>query len=328
MNREQFVQIDKIKSETRNIQTGVPQGSKLAATLFIIYINSIFNLNLKGTPQFYADDGTFMYAAETMDEISKNISADLETINLWCNKHLLKINLEKTNFIIFNNYKEIPNMSLFPGIFFKNTLIARVEKMKYLGIWFDSNLNWSEQIRSMKIKLAPLNLAIYRNRNLIPKKQQWLLYEAYFMSKINYLNPIWNRCNDTKLDELQRLQNKIIKNILCLPIRTPTTMLYDTKLNIRKTCILQTLMAFFKIKNNLIKHNLELTVAENQFYSFRNNRNIRSIFFRTARSTNSIRNYGVRIFNRLPENVKTCSNILAFKRSVQTLLLQNFNFEI
>lgn len=59
IDRKQFVQIKEFKSSIKTIKTGVPQGSKLAATLFLIYINNIFKLELKGTPQFYADDGTF-----------------------------------------------------------------------------------------------------------------------------------------------------------------------------------------------------------------------------------------------------------------------------
>lgn len=328
LNRQQFVQINKVKSEMIEVHTGVPQGSKLAATLFIIYINSIFKLKLKGTPQFFADDGTFLYEADTYQEIKENIKTDLQMINQWCNIHLLKINLEKTNFIIFNNYKNIPNINDFPGIVFNNTLIKRVEKMKYLGLWVDSKLNWTEHLKNITTKLVPLNFAIYRNRRHIPKKQLWMLYDAYFMSHINYLNPIWNRCPHTKLEEIQRLQNKIIKNILCLPLRTPTTTLYSTRLNIKKTCILQTLITVYKIKNNLIRNNIPLTLSQNPTYSLRNDRNIRSIFFRTTRSAHSIKNYGVRIYNKLPENVKVCTSLIHFKRKVKTLLFQNFNFNI
>lgn len=53
---------------------GVPRGSKLAGTLFIISINGIFNLNLKREPRFYADDGTFVYEAETYQELIDKIT--------------------------------------------------------------------------------------------------------------------------------------------------------------------------------------------------------------------------------------------------------------
>lgn len=327
-NREQFVEINNVRSSNRIIQTGVPQGSKLAATLFLIYINNALKLNLKGTPQFYADDGSFMYAENSFEELISSITCDLKVIEQWFNKNFLKINLEKTNFIIFKNYKPLPDMDEFPGIIYNNVRIRRVEKLKYLGIWFDTSLNWSEHINSLKLKLIPFNFALYRNRNIIPQKQLWLLYNAYFMSQINYLNPIWSRCADYKISELQRLQNKVIKNILSLPIRTSTASLYEHRLNIKKNCILQTLLVVFKIKNNMIKNNLDLNVISSSAYSLRNITNIRSTFFRTGKSANSIRNYGVKLFNKLPGNVKTCTNTDTFKKYVTMLLLQNYNFDI
>lgn len=52
-DRKQFVHINNVKSETLNVKCGVPQGSKLASQFFIIIINSIFKLTLKGKAQFW-----------------------------------------------------------------------------------------------------------------------------------------------------------------------------------------------------------------------------------------------------------------------------------
>ena len=41
LNREQFFKIDSVKSAQQNIECGVPQGSILALTLFILYINDL-----------------------------------------------------------------------------------------------------------------------------------------------------------------------------------------------------------------------------------------------------------------------------------------------
>ena len=78
MNRKQCVEVNGKQSHTCEIKVGVPQGSKLAATLFLIYINDIFNLNLTGIEQFYADDGMFKYVGDSIEEIIENIKADLK----------------------------------------------------------------------------------------------------------------------------------------------------------------------------------------------------------------------------------------------------------
>lgn len=215
IDRKQYVEIKNCKSSIKTIRTGVPQGSKLAATLFLIYINNILKLNLKGMPQFYADDGTFLYATNSLDELLTYIQEDLNIISQWFERNLLKMNLAKTNFIIFNNYRDIPSIHDLKGVHLDGSFISRVDTLKYLGIWFDANLNWREHINRIKMKLLPLNFAIYRNRKVIPQKQLWLLYNSLFMSKIHYLNPIWNNCSEQLTNEIQRIQNKVIK-IFCI----------------------------------------------------------------------------------------------------------------
>ena len=44
-NRSQFIMSDNIKSETRSIKCGVPQGSMLGPLLFIIYMNDTCNVS-------------------------------------------------------------------------------------------------------------------------------------------------------------------------------------------------------------------------------------------------------------------------------------------
>lgn len=166
-------------------------------------------------PQFYADDGTFLYATNSLDELLTYIQEDLNIISQWFERNLLKMNLAKTNFIIFNNYRDIPSIHDLKGVHLDGSFISRVDTLKYLGIWFDANLNWREHINRIKMKLLPLNFAIYRNRKVIPQKQLWLLYNSLFMSKIHYLNPIWNNCSEQLTNEIQRIQNKVIK-IFCI----------------------------------------------------------------------------------------------------------------
>ena len=193
LEREQIVEINQVKSDIREIKTGIPQSSMLAATLFLIYINNVFNLKLQGRPQFYADDGSFMYATDTLEDLIQDIQADIHELKLWSSNNALRINLEKTNFIIFQTFKPVPPLQVFNGIKVGESVISRVDKMKYLALWIDHKLNWNEHVNTIKQKLIPLNFAINRNKNKLPKEQLLLLYNAYFMSHINYLNPIWNR---------------------------------------------------------------------------------------------------------------------------------------
>jgi len=52
-NRQQYVQINGVRSRLEKITCGVPQGSIMGPILFIIYINSISSLELKGNINYY-----------------------------------------------------------------------------------------------------------------------------------------------------------------------------------------------------------------------------------------------------------------------------------
>ena len=60
-DKRQFVTVSDVKSSSLNINCGVPQGSILGPTLFLVYVNSISNLNLKGQINLYADDTMLVY---------------------------------------------------------------------------------------------------------------------------------------------------------------------------------------------------------------------------------------------------------------------------
>ena len=55
-NRTQSVRLGSTYSETLNVECGIPQGTLLGPILFILYLNNIFNINIKGKLTSFADD--------------------------------------------------------------------------------------------------------------------------------------------------------------------------------------------------------------------------------------------------------------------------------
>lgn len=68
LNRKQATVINRKISNFKTVRNGVPQGSKLSATLFLIYINEILNLHLNSIAQFYADDGLMIFIADSLEK--------------------------------------------------------------------------------------------------------------------------------------------------------------------------------------------------------------------------------------------------------------------
>ena len=70
-NRKQFVPIDGFVSNTKNISTGVPQGSVLGSLLFLIYISDL-HICVKYTKTYhFADDTNILYSNKSLEELVK-----------------------------------------------------------------------------------------------------------------------------------------------------------------------------------------------------------------------------------------------------------------
>lgn len=209
--RRQFVKINKTKSTNRCVKVGVPQGSKLAATLFIIYINGILKLQLKSKPQFYADDGIFIFTADNFEELIEHIRYDIQIIYDWFRDNQLQLNVSKTKIMIIDNHRN-EDIKHWIGINFNGELIKKETSIKFLGLTIDDKITWNDHLNQLKNKLNAICFAVYKMRKIVPKHKLWLLYHAHFLSNIYYLNPIWNGCKEQTINEMQRLQNKSNKN--------------------------------------------------------------------------------------------------------------------
>ena len=66
MNIFQYVTINGTNSEYMNVLCGVPQGSILGPTLFILYINDMCNVSTLLKPILFADDTNLFYSGVTV----------------------------------------------------------------------------------------------------------------------------------------------------------------------------------------------------------------------------------------------------------------------
>lgn len=78
-NRQQETHTTEARSTKRTITHGIPQGSTLSTTLFLMYINNIVT-TVKSTVYTYADDTTLIVAVETMSELRDTAQSELDKL--------------------------------------------------------------------------------------------------------------------------------------------------------------------------------------------------------------------------------------------------------
>ena len=75
-NRAQFVQINNHVSMNKTIMSGVPQGSVLGPTLFLLYVNDIQNVT-NFEVRLFADDTLLYLSDKDSQTLEKNVNAEL-----------------------------------------------------------------------------------------------------------------------------------------------------------------------------------------------------------------------------------------------------------
>ena len=133
-HRRQRVKIEDECSDWTPVVSGIPQGSVLGPLLFIIYINDMVKASQNGSEVYlYADDSKiFRYIKDEKDAIS--LQNDLCFIVDWINKNILKLNIDKCKIISYGRVTCKYDYKI------KNTILERIDKIKDLGVVFDSKL--------------------------------------------------------------------------------------------------------------------------------------------------------------------------------------------
>lgn len=314
-NRKQFVQIRNTSSSLTNPELGVGQGSILSTTEFSIYINDIFEVQLKGKLQLYADDAVVMYSDCNFQNLYTNMQTDILLIDDFLKQNKLKLNIKKSNYIIFDKHKVIENV---PIILVNNNPLLRVYNTKYLGLNIDSKLSWNEHIHQLKNKIKPVTFVLYRLRYYLNKATMWNIYHAYFLSRLIYLIPIWSSASTSKLYELETLQNRTLRVIHGYSRFHARIDLYGVNiLPLNKLIKFHLLVLIFSLNKNLIKHNLEITYRYMiHSHNTRRQSHIQTSLSRTNTGLNSILNRGYSLFNNLPTEIKHSHKISEFKRKL------------
>lgn len=81
--RTQCTKINGVISEKASCDIVLPQGSKLAAILFSLYINDIKLCLMFMSIVLFADDTLVYYSGKDINEINRNVNEDLERLNRW-----------------------------------------------------------------------------------------------------------------------------------------------------------------------------------------------------------------------------------------------------
>ena len=319
-NRRQYVKVDDHSSNLLDVTCGVPQGSVLGPTLFLLYINDLCNTSDVLKFVLFADDTNIFCYGNSMMELEMLLNRELARLFVWFSVNKLSLNLQKTNYILFR--KRPPDNDL--DIRINNVMVPRVQSTKFLGIIMDEQINWKPHIQFVKSKLSRTFSVIHRASKLINFEGLLTLYYSLFMPYLCYCCEIWGNTYESNVKCISIMQKRVIR-VICGERRLAhTNQLFKEKSILKfsdlvkyKTCI----MMFKLFTNDCPKHlQLRFTIYENPHNTRRKN-NFIVLYSRTNMKAMCLSVYGVKLWNNLPENIKALRSIHLVKNRYKKYIL-------
>jgi hypothetical protein len=206
------VKFNGVFSEEIDVNFGLPQGSKLANLLFILFINDlVLNLNHVKINMF-ADDCLLYIASCNKDVGERLLTEDLERVHEWLCYNKLSLNVKKCASMIFGNTKNEKIKILING-----SEIQQESCVKYLGVYIDEKLNFECHAEKVSDKINKRLCILRRIGNKMTTESKEIFFKAIILPVIDYCSSIMMLFSDTTLKSIQRLINKSMRVVLQLP---------------------------------------------------------------------------------------------------------------
>ena len=323
-NRYQFTCINSTKSDKNLINHGVPQGSVLGPVLFLLYINDLPNVSSLKTLLF-ADDTALFASGNNSSSVEKVVNEELKKIENWLLKNKLTLNTQKSSTIMFGEKKTENNMI---NIHINNSQICQKDEVKYLGIVIDKNLKWKPHIDKLTTQISQSVGMLYHLKKYLSFNSLKLVYHALIKSRLQYGIVLWGNANQSTLKNLNKMHNRAIRYISMQPYRTRLNKLYafSKLLKVNELYQYSAMKFMFRLYNDReFKDKIPL-VNEIHAYNTRqsSNNNIFISNFLACKSSNSLRVNCMKMWNKLPINIRTEQRIKPFNRLLYQYLLDTY----
>ena len=317
-DRSQRTKINTTLSAPQTIKCGVPQGSVLGSTLFLIYINDLACQLKVLSPILYADDTNLFFESKDLHKQMHSINEDLKILQSWCNQNKLTINFNKTCYILLKNPQNSYHFDE-QSLLINGHAINKSDNIKFLGVLIDPQLNWSNHISKLLKDFRPYAGLFFRLSQYLSKDVLLILYNSFINSKLSYCVEAWGNAPDCYLNKIKVFQNRLLRII--------NKKAYDFSAN-----PLFNLNRILTIKK-LYKYKV-LIKAHNTFYKTNNNRTITHLTTRQTHINLKIPLFKSKagqccldyqeslLWNRLPVTLRKIVNANSFKNELKRYLRQ------
>ena len=212
LKERQFqVRMGSTLSGVHELEMGVPQGSILSVTLFVLKINQLAEIiDPEILRSLFVDDFKICLKSRSMATIERKLQTNLNKISEWAKLNGFKFSYEKTVCMHFWKFKSTRP----PQLEMENKPIKVVAKTKFLGLVWDRGLTFNDHISYLKGKcLKALNMLRVLSHNEWGADTATLLklFRSMIRSKLDYGSIIYSSATCNNLQKLYSVQNEALR---------------------------------------------------------------------------------------------------------------------
>ena len=313
--RTQYVKINNAKSISREVTSGVPQGSVLGPMLFIYFINDLPEVS-NVTTKIYADD-TKAYSEIKNEDDRIKLQNSIDALFRWTQDWQLHFNESKCK--ILHIGENNPKYTYYIGEGTNRREIDTTVVEKDLGVLVDNNLNFEDHIDYIIKRASSKKAQILRNFTYRSKKVLVPLFKSLVRPILEYVNSVWDSSLRSQINLIEAVQRKYTKHIL--EVRK---LSYEERLKILDLPSLE----YRRFRGDLIQvykivHKHYDRTSVNSLFRFNNSSRLRGHSFKLTKFITKKRQYQhfftnriVNKWNSLSQEIVSSETINTFKNNI------------
>ena len=193
---------------------GLPQGSALSCTLFLIYMSDISRTVKTESRLAFADDLIVWHSDKDVEQATTVLNSDLRHLSDYCKRWKLLVNPTKSVYATFSYSNAVNKAPL--DVSLNEVPLKRDENPKYLGLTLDPRLTLTQHIECTVNKARSrlgLIKALAGTSWGAGAKLLRTLYCSTIRPILEYATPVLNLASETALTKLDRIQNGALRLI-------------------------------------------------------------------------------------------------------------------